>query len=350
MKIAVLSDTHAGIRNSSDIFADNAEKFFDEVFFPYLLKNDIKHILHLGDVFDNRKVINIKTINRFRKMFLEPLRKHNIHMDVIPGNHDVFYKNTNDLNSLKEFLGHYMDVVTIFMNPVVHEYGGCKLAVLPWINSENYEQSMSFIQSCKSDILCGHLDIQGFNMMRGVVNTHGMDPSIFDRFESVYTGHFHTKSDKDNIHYLGSQLEFFWSDAHDPKYFHTLDMSTRELEAIRNPHTLFLKIYYDEDKLDDTIPDCDGKFVKIIVENRKNLYDFDKYVEKIQAQKIHDLKIIESYEEFTGVAVEDTNISIENTENLLDSYIDAVDTELDKNLLKIKMRTLLTEAETLEIV
>jgi len=351
MKLAIISDTHAGIRNASDVFADNAEKFYSETFFPYLLENDIKHILHLGDYYDNRKQIAVKTVNRNRKMFLDKLRKHGIHMDIIPGNHDVAYKNTNDLNSLKEFLGHYMDVVTIFMNPTVFNYYGLDIALLPWINTENYNHSMEFIQNCKADILCGHLDLQGFDLMKGVVNTHGMDPKLFSRFESVYTGHFHTKSRKDNITYLGSQMEFFWSDANDPKYFHILDTETRELTPVRNPHILFQKIYYNEDSRQNKyVPNCEGKFVKIIIEKKTDTFLFDKYVEKIQNQNVHDLKVMESYEEFTGQSVEDTNISIEDTGTLLDTYIDAVDTELDKSVLKMKMRSLLTEAETLDIV
>ena len=133
MKIAILNDTHCGIRNSSDIFADNADAFYNDIFFPYLLENNIKRIVHLGDVFDNRKFINFKSLNRYRKVFLSKLREYGIHMDVIPGNHDTFFKNTNELNSLKELLGHYMGEVTIHMEPTVMNYDGFNLALLPWI-------------------------------------------------------------------------------------------------------------------------------------------------------------------------------------------------------------------------
>ena len=113
MKIALLNDTHCGIRNSSDIFIDYQEKFYTDVFFPYLLENDIKHIIHLGDYYEHRRFINFKALSANRKHFLDKLREYGITMDIIPGNHDVYYKNTNDLNSLKELLGHYMNEVTI---------------------------------------------------------------------------------------------------------------------------------------------------------------------------------------------------------------------------------------------
>jgi len=183
MKVAILNDTHAGIRNSSDIFLDNAEKFYSDVFFPYLLEHNIRTIVHLGDVFDNRKFINFRALNRYRKSFLARLREHGMHMHIIPGNHDTYYKNTNELNALKELLGHYMGEVTIHMEPSVLDLQGFKFALLPWICSENHDRSMEFINTCKADWLGGHLELAGFDVMRGVQSTHGLNHKIFSRFE-----------------------------------------------------------------------------------------------------------------------------------------------------------------------
>ena len=140
MKVAILNDTHAGCRNSSDIFIKYQERFYSEVFFPYMKEHDIKQILHLGDYYDHRKYVNFKALNSNRKVFLDRIREEGIHMDIIPGNHDVFYKNTNDLCSLKELLGHYTSNVNIIMKPKVLDYDGCSIAVVPWINNENYEK------------------------------------------------------------------------------------------------------------------------------------------------------------------------------------------------------------------
>lgn len=353
MKLAIISDTHAGIRNSSDIFADNSNQFYSDVFFPYLRREGIRHIVHLGDVFDNRKFINFKSLHNYRKSFLSKLREYGIHMDVIPGNHDTYYKNTNELNSLKELLGHYMGEVTIHMDPTVVEYDGFRLALLPWVCSDNYNKSMEFIQKCKADWLGGHLELTGFDVLKGVPAHSGMDPSLFSRFEQVISGHYHTGSEKGNIKYLGTQMEFFWSDADDPKYFHVLDTETRELTAIRNPHTLFTKIYYDDSKNDYTDYDvtvCDKKFVKIVVINKSDLFTFDRFIDRIQERPIHELKIAENFNEFLGENVKDESIQLEETETLLDSYVESADTDLDKDRLKMSMRELLTEAQTLEIV
>ena len=352
MKVAIINDTHCGTRNSSDIFLDNAEKFYSDVFFPYLLENNIRHIIHLGDFFDNRKFINFKCLNRIRNCFLKPLRQHGITMDIIRGNHDVFYKNTGELNSLKELLGHYMNEVHIIHDPTVMDYDGLQMALVPWIDADNEERSIKFIKECKADIMAGHFDIIGYEMMKGIKCEHGLDRSLFKRFEAVYSGHFHTKSSQDNITYLGSQMEFFWNDAHDNKYFHILDTSTRELEAIRNPHTLHHRIRYDDsttDYMEYDLSQVDNKFVKIVVINRKNQFTFDRFVDRIQNRDIHDLKIQETFDEFIGSNVGDDEISLEDTTELLNTYIDGVETELSKERIKKDVYNLMTEAQSLEI-
>jgi DNA repair exonuclease SbcCD nuclease subunit len=352
MKICILNDTHCGTRNSSEIFLNNADAFYSETMFPYLLEHDIKHIVHLGDYFDNRKFINFKALNRNRHSFLDKLREYGITMDIIPGNHDVFYKNTNDLNSLKELLGHYMNEVNIVMKPTVMDFDGFKFGLLPWITPENKDESMDFIANCKCDWLGAHLELGGFDMMRGIQNHGGMDHKIFSRFERVLSGHYHTKSTQDNITYLGTQLELFWSDAHDPKFFHVLDTATRELTPIQNNHTVFKKIVYNDtetDYNDYNVSECDNKFVKIVVITKKDLYTFDRFVDRIQDRPIYELKIAENFDEFLGTNVDTGDISVEDTGELLASYIDATDTVLDKEKLKTKMSNLLIEAQALEV-
>mgnify|MGYP000157954734 FL=1 len=162
MKIALINDTHNGVRNSSEIFLKNAQTFYENIFFPECEKHNITQIVHLGDYYDHRKFVNFKALNHNRKHFLNEVRSRGMKMDIIPGNHDTYYKNTNDLNSLKECLGHYMNEIHIVMEPRVMEYGSLKMALLPWICNENYETSMKFIRECKADWLGGHLELNGF--------------------------------------------------------------------------------------------------------------------------------------------------------------------------------------------
>lgn len=352
MKFIILNDTHCGIRNSSEIFLDNANKFYNEILFPYMKENGIYQIVHLGDVFDNRKFVNFKALHSYRRNFLSKLREYSFHMDVIAGNHDCFYKNTNELNSLKELLGHYINEVRIIQEPTEVEYGDMTWALVPWIAPDNEEQTLNFLKTTKATHIGGHFELTGFEVMKGVEMQHGMETNFLDRFDAVYSGHYHTKSSKNNIHYLGTQLEFFWNDAHDPKHFHIFDTETKQLSSVLNPHTLFKKIYYDDSKVDYLqydLSDVDNKFIKIIVINKSDLFTFDRFIDRIQSRKIHELKIAESFQEFIGDNVADSDVSLEDTSSLLNSYIDAVETDLDKERIKTQMNELMIEAQSLEI-
>jgi len=353
LKIAILNDTHCGVRNSSDIFLKYQERFYTEIFFPYLKEHNITNILHLGDYYEHRKFVNFKALNANRKHFLEPMRDMGITMDIIPGNHDVFYKNTNELCSLKELLGYFTSNVNIIMEPKVIDYDGLGVAVIPWINNANYQEYVDFAMSCKAPILGAHLELKGFDLMAGMPNPHGMSADIFSRFETVVSGHFHTRSSQGNVTYLGSQMEFTWADVDDPKYFHVLDTETREFTPVRNPITMFKKVVYDDTKTDYNTVDVSEyaqKFIKLIVINKNDLYMFDKFVDRLQSIETYELKIAESFDEYIGENVDDDAISLEDTTELLDSYVEAVDTELDKEHIKVELRKLYTEAQNLEVV
>jgi hypothetical protein len=279
------------------------------------------------------------------------MRKHGITMDIIPGNHDVYYKNTNELNALKELQGHYMNEVNLVMKPTVVDYDGMAIALVPWINTQNEKESLEFLANCKADIVGAHLELQGFEMSKGMPCMEGMDRKHFDRFDMVMTGHFHAKSTQNNIHYLGSQMEFFWNDCNDPKHFHVLDTETRELTPVVNPITIYEKIYYDHENMRKfkDLKYLDNKFVKVIVTNKGDPYEFERFIDRVQSQKIHELKIAEDFKEFTGENVSD-NVSVDDTETLVYDYVDSVNTDLDKGRIKKEISYLMKEAQSMEIV
>ena len=351
MKIALITDTHFGARNDSLPFNEYFYKFWEDIFFPYIDKHNINTIIHLGDTMDRRKFVSYKIANDFRRRFIVPIVDRNIDTHILIGNHDTYYKNTNELNSLKECLGHYMNEVHIIMEPTVMKYGSLSMGLLPWICPDNYEQSMNFIKDCKADWLGAHLELNGFEFALGIKSTHGMDAKLFSKFEQVISGHFHTASQQGNIWYLGNPMEFFWSDAHDPKYFHILDTETREIEKIRNNYTLFEKIVYNDKEIDynNYNKNLSKKFVKVVVAEKTDPFTFDRFIDRIQNQDIYELKIAENFNEFMGANVDDEDMNFEDTTEIVDSYIEAVDTDLDKDKIKIQMRELMTEAQALEI-
>jgi DNA repair exonuclease SbcCD nuclease subunit len=355
MLVGVISDTHCGARNSSDLFMSYQERFYSEIFFPYMNKHNIKKIIHLGDYYEHRKFVNFKALNHNRKVFLDKLREYGIHMYIIPGNHDVYYKNTNELCSIKELQGYYTDCVTIVSKAATITLGGMDIGLVPWINADNYQESMEFLQNTPAAAIGGHFELAGFEMNKGVVQHHGMDTESLRRFESVWSGHYHTKSSQGNITYLGSQMEFNWSDCEDPKFFHILDTKSRELEPILNPITLFEKIVYDDRDGTDEYIDADlgyytNKFVKVIVVHKKDSLEFNRFIDRLQKANPHELKIAETFIEFSGDSVEDGGVDLEDTSTLLDSYVESVDTDLDTDRLISMTRSIYVQAQNVELL
>tara|TARA_Y100000592_G_scaffold95818_1_gene163114 strand:- start:842 stop:1888 length:1047 start_codon:yes stop_codon:yes gene_type:complete len=348
MKIALLTDTHFGARNDNPNYSNYFYKFYDDIFFPYLEAHNIKDIIHLGDVLDRRKFVNFKTLNDFNNKFVNRIKDYNV--DIIIGNHDTYYKNTNEINSPQEL----MDWGNIYAEPIVIERGGMRMLILPWVTPENIEKTTMMLEQESADIVLGHLEIQGFQMNNGHVSNTGLDKKLFRRFETVLTGHFHKKSDDGQIFYLGSPYEFVWTDYNCQKGFHILDTETREIEHIKNPYTIHEKVYYNDEANDYkefNYSNYDSKYVKLIVEKKKDYYLFDKFVDGFYKNvKVHDLKIIEDYSDLDASTVaDDIAERSSDTPTLLDNYVDELETDLDKDRLKKLMRSLYTEAGDLEI-
>lgn len=359
-KVAILNDVHFGVRGNSDIFLNYQKQFYSEIFFPYLKSNNIKHIWVLGDFYDNRKNISIKTQHETRKMFLEPLVENGIHMTMIPGNHDTAFKNSNKVSSLKELLGYFTENVSIIMEPMEIVYSeNTKVLWLPWINSENEESSMKAIEKTDANVLLGHLELSGFPMYKGDRPFQsGMNSTIFSKFDMVLTGHYHTKSNKANVHYLGSQMEFTWADCDDPKFFHIFDLDECDFEAVRNPISIYKKIRYNEGSTEFTSrSDFKNKFVRVIIENKTNSYEFDRFIEKIEESEPIDIKITDStiYGNFESSDItllneNDVQTASENLVVFMNDYIDGIEeTSLERSKLKSMVSSIYREAELLEI-
>ena len=89
--------------------------------------------------------------------------------------------------------------------------------------------------------------------------------------------------------------------------------------------------------------------MKVVVVNKTDPFTFDRFIDNIQNQDIYELKIAENFNEFIGANVDDEDMNFEDTAEIVDTYIEAVDTDLDKDKLKVQMRELMTEAQALEI-
>ena len=341
-----MNDTHFGVRNDSPAFIEYQNRFYNDVFFPYLKENNIKTLVHLGDVVDRRKFINHNTAHNFKKVFWNRLDEMNIDTHIIIGNHDTYYKNTNEINAINN-----LDIsknASVYTKSTEVNFDGLDILFIPWICDDNYDDSIYQIDNTSAQVAMGHLEVKGFEMHKGHFNDHGLDKIQFNKFDKVLSGHFHKKSDDGRIFYLGTQYEMTWSDYDCPKGFHVFDTSNRELTHVRNHDIIFKKIIYDdtkEDYLFKDIEEYDKSFVKLYVSQKKNDDMYNRFIEKLYNNiNLHELQVVEDLSDINASVREDILEQGEDTLTFLNNYIDQVETDLDKGKLKEFAKELYVEA------
>jgi len=340
MKVAIITDTHYGARKGSKHLHDYFELFYKNVFFPTLKDNGIDTVIHMGDAFDSRKSIDYQSLEWAKRVVFEPLKDYNVHMII--GNHDCYYKNTNNVNSPELLLQTYPNIKT-YSTVSEAVVGGLKILFIPWINAENFENTVESIKVSNSVCAMGHLELNGFRAHRGHVMEDGMDCNVFEKFSKVFSGHYHTRSDNGRIFYLGNPYEMFWNDVNDDRGFTIFDTETLEHTPINNPYRLFYNIYYEDTPYQtfDT-RDYVGKIVKVIVRKKTEPKKFEKFIDKLYSCGIQDLKIVENFtiQENEEFEVEET----ENTISILNRYIDEAEFECDKTIVKGILQKIYSQA------
>ena len=355
MKVALLGDTHFGVRNDNQAFHDYYELFYKNVFFPYLKENGIDTVVQFGDLFDRRKYINFNTLARSRNYFFNVLRDEKITMHVFVGNHDTFYKNTNEINS-PELLLHEYENIHVYSDPDTLILDQTPIAMLPWVCSGNYQRCINFINETPAQILFGHLELAGFEMHRGAVNSHGQfDNKLLEKFDLVCSGHFHHRSTRGNIHYLGTPYEMSWSDYNDPRGFHILDTDTRQLTFVQNPYTMFQKWFYDDTQWTDTdftntvdFAQAQGSIVKVVVKQKSNPFWFDLYIDRLQKAGALDIQVVEDHLNLNLEDDSDIIDEAEDTLTILRKAIEQIDTKVPKKQIDKYLTNLYTEAMHVE--
>jgi DNA repair exonuclease SbcCD nuclease subunit len=349
LRVAIITDQHFGARSDSQAFLDFYEKFYDNTFFPTLEENEIDTVLILGDTFDRRKYINFYSLSRAKKMFFNKLAEKDIDVIMIAGNHDTMYKNTNEVNSPELLLKEYKNI-QIIDEAVTLDVHGTEVCFVPWICTDNFDHSMQTMKDTSAEICMGHFEIAGFAMYRGMQSNEGFTADTFKKFDMVFSGHYHHRSNDGHIYYLGNPYELTWQDYNDPRGFHLFDLNDRSLEFIQNPYTMFARLEYDDAGVLEDLDtlDLQGKYVKLVVVNKTDYYKFDKYVQKLYTKGCAEIKIVEDLSEFNEGEVS-SDINLEDTLDVLSNYIDSIQTDADKEKIKTFMRTLYTEAVNIEV-
>ena len=343
MKILLITDQHFGVRNDNLFFVEHYKKFYSKIVIPFIKASGIKEIINLGDTFDKRRSINYMSLEAAKEMWFDPIKELGCKMTALIGNHDIYYKNTLRINSPEELLGGYdIDVID---EPTTRSYDGTDILLLPWICDENYDRSLRSITESTAPICMGHLELNGFEAHPGHVMDKGIDMNIFSKFTKVFSGHYHTKSNKNNCYYLGNPYQLYWNDYGQKRGFHVFDTETLRTTFYRNPFDTFHKLYYNNGVVLPNEEEVKGTFVKLIVEDKGDYTKFDYFVRQLQDIGLADLKIVEDL----SVDIEggDVVVETEDTITLLDNYIDDIDLKVDKSNVKNIMRSLYMEASEL---
>ena len=225
---------------------------------------------------------------------------------------------------------------------------------VPWICDDNRVRTMRAINETKAQIAMGHLELSGFEMYRGAGPSHGDDPSVFNRFDLVCSGHYHHRSNNGNIFYLGSPTEYTWSDYADPKGFHIFDTETRSLTFIENPVKVFDKIFYDDlNKTMDEVLLFDAsaytnKYIKVIIKNKTNPYWFDTVIERIDKVGVADMQVVEDHLNLDLEEDSDIINEAEDTMTILKKYLMGMNTTIDKGRIENIVQDLYSRAQTIE--
>jgi DNA repair exonuclease SbcCD nuclease subunit len=347
MKIGLITDTHYGFRKANKAFHEYFAKFYDEIFFPTLKKNKIKTVIHLGDAFDSRKGVDYWALDWAKENVYDRFQDLGITVYNIVGNHDAYYKNSNEINSIDTLLQQYFNVVRV-SKPTEYTIEGMKAVLLPWICTDNEKETFELLEETKAKVVFGHLELNGFTVYPGHVHTEGLDKKIFQKFDRVYSGHYHTRSDDGKIFYLGNPYQMFWNDLNDKRGFHIFDTDDYKLNYFQNSHTMFERVHYENtDFKEIDLSHLANKMVKIVVRKRDDYKQFDKFVDFVSKLNPLELKIIEN----TDVYDEDVNcenIPTEDTLSILDKYVEESEFELDKNTIKKLLREFYKEALEVE--
>jgi|TARA_R100000027_G_scaffold2472_1_gene2474 DNA repair exonuclease SbcCD nuclease subunit len=342
MKIAIITDQHFGARKNSKLFHDYFLKFYNDIFFPYLEEHGITTIVDMGDTFDSRKGIDFSALSWAKNNYYDRLADMGIHIHTIVGNHTAYYKNTNEVNAVDLLLREY-DNVTTYSKATEVVIDKLNVLFIPWINQENEEETLKLIQSTTSSCAMGHLELTGFRAHRGCIMDHGMSSMLFEKFSHVFSGHYHTRSDDGRIYYLGNPYEMFWNDVGDRRGFTIFDTETLEHFHVDNPYRMFYNVYYEDTphQMFD-VSEFNDKIVKVIVRKKSDSKKFEKFIDKLYAAGVSDLKIVENFQVIDDESFE--AFESEDTLSILNRYIEEAEFTLDKAKLQNFVRSVYQEA------
>ena len=343
MKTAIIGDLHFGVRAASSELHEYMGMFFADLF-AYVDEHRIKNLILTGDVFDSRKTINILVIEMFKDMFLSETIKRDLSVFSVVGNHDIYYRETVAVNTLKTLLRDHQVLhpgqFTIIDEAKDVNIGGTTFFMVPWVCKDNHEAVAKAIKKSKAKYCVGHFEFDGFEMQRGQVMKTAHSHKAYSKFDTVFSGHYHSKSQRDNVLYVGTPYELTWMDYGDEKGFWVFDDG--DVTMVSNPHTLHSKIYYSDGFAPDK-NDVHKKYVQLFIEQRIPKKELDSYLNVVHSMGPYDVKVKETYNDSLSESTI-VHTDMKDTTDMISEYVNDSDLTLDKQRMIGIMHTLYRQA------
>lgn len=336
-KIGIVGDLHFGIKNNNENFLKFQIDWFYKELIPKLKEEKCDTIVFLGDVFDNRVSISPLILTSVRKLFKDICKSFITH--VVVGNHDCYYRNTNDVHSLE-----VLEDQGAFVYPEITEIElfNKKCLILPWLTKNTLEKAEKILTKNNYDLCFGHLEVNGFEMAKNHIKTNGMTQDTFFNCRKVYSGHFHIRNVDGQIKYVGTPYELYWGDYLEEKGFTILDTNTMEETYFLNetsPKHIKIK------SKDLNIKDLDIELIKknhIELEFHEGISESDRIILSEKIDALQPMSYSAKEEKLHGNKEEDIELT-ENIKNKLDSLFDYAKLigcpeglEMDMTISKIK--------------
>lgn len=257
-KILLIGDVHLGLGfpNKSSQWFKVHKQYFDNFLFPLLEKELSKDdiIVQLGDLFDNRSSIPIDILN-YAQYIVEKMSQI-CQFHIIVGNHDLYTRTTNTVNTIKLFK--YIPNVFVYEEPTKVNIFGKDILMLPWVNKKSDQiEILKKYSGC--DYLFCHSDLNGAKMHLTSIahkNNDKINVDEFNGYKNVYSGHIHLLQRNKNFTFTGNIFQMDRNDYLNKKGIFILHTETGEEEFIENTISpqfkkIFLKSEDDMSNLDN---------------------------------------------------------------------------------------------------
>jgi DNA repair exonuclease SbcCD nuclease subunit len=322
----IISDLHFGERKNSKEYFQQQLDFFIKQLLPYMEKNSLCFILCLGDFFHDRKQLNIEIKERLEKELFSEMQNKKIEFYTLLGNHDIYYKNSLEINSLKSFERKF-DRFKVIEEPTYDE--SKENLFVPWITPSNFLEWKDIIKNTNCKNIFGHFEIGGFIFHDEINSGNMFTNKMFPKDCRVISGHYHDPQKKGNVHYVGSTFYQNWSSKNQTRgFYHWKD---NKMKFIENKHSIkFIQINFSKDEINN-YKQFKNNWVRIFAtQNEMNGFKFIEMKNKIDREHPYNLEIIQ-YDD-SEFLTHDEQHNLDDISNIFD-FENISETYLSKAIL-----------------